>query len=638
MLGTLGAAVVSVSVLSSTLVAWDAAAAHDRASRDAFVGGHLTKTAPPPFAFVYGGKASSGLIGKWSVTSEETNGGREAHPDGRLLRPIDRPPRHGRLYDLPGFPGRRMGRAVQEHGPGRHADHREGPGLRRFLPGLSPRPHRSGHALSGPGQQRRALRLRARSTKRSRRRPRSASGRRPGAPPTRTPCRSSTSRRRSAASSPPIGWSGRWEAVVGRKGADPRSLDLTAGMAATHFKLHPGEEVRTPSIALLFWKSADRMAGHNLFRRFVLAHHTPQAEGKPAPLPINHGVGFGGPFPCNEYVCATESYAIGMIERLHQFGIEPDACWIDAGWYENATRNWWSGVGTWTVNKTNFPRGLKPVTEAAKKWGQGFVVWFEPERVYEGTWLDREHTDWLTVPPRESEPPARPGQPGGAGLAHRPHLELHQGRGRDDLPAGLQLRPGALLEGHGRAGPRRHRRDEAHRGALRVLGRAPRAQPRAPHRQLRLGRTADRPRDDEPQHPALADRLPVLRAERLPVPHLRPPFLPAGERHGQRRPAEILVPELHGRRRGHGLGAHRDLQPPGGARGHGRVPEPAGLSLRRLLSADGILDGRRRLGGLPVGPAGGARRDRPGLPAADGAAGGDRGQARRARARARITR
>jgi len=40
-----------------------------------------------------------------------------------------------------------------------------------------------------------------------------------------------------------------------------------------------------------------------------------------------------------------------------------------------------------------FPRGLKPVTEAAKKMGKGFVVWFEPERVYEGTWLDREHPE-----------------------------------------------------------------------------------------------------------------------------------------------------------------------------------------------------------------------------------------------------
>ena len=194
-----------------------------------------------------------------------------------------------------------------------------------------------------------------------------------------------------------VGWSGQWLAVVKRPG--PRSLELQAGMTRTHFKLRPGEEVRSPSIALLFWKSADRMAGHNLFRRFVLAHHTPTIQGRPVPLPLAAGIGFGGPFPCNEYVCATESYALAMIERLKQFGIDPEDCWIDAGWYENPTRFWWSGVGTWSVNRANFPRGLKPVAEAARKWGKGFVLWFEPERVYQGTQLDREHPDWLTFLP-----------------------------------------------------------------------------------------------------------------------------------------------------------------------------------------------------------------------------------------------
>ncbi|MCK7462026.1 MAG: alpha-galactosidase [Sphingobacterium sp.] len=180
--------------------------------------------------------------------------------------------------------------------------------------------------------------------------------------------------------------------------------------------------------------------------------------------PSTTGSDSAGPFPCNEYVCATESYAIGMIDRLHQFGIGVDACWIDAGWYENATNQWWSGVGTWTVNRKNFPNGLKPVTAAARKYGQGFVVWFEPERVYEGTWLDREHKDWLTFLPGKPQSPARPGQPEGARVADRPRREFHPGRGRDGLPAGFQLRPGAVLEGHGRAGPRRDRRDEAHRG------------------------------------------------------------------------------------------------------------------------------------------------------------------------------
>ena len=388
-------AIAWIALSSGYLTGWDAAAAHDRAGLDGFVRAHAGKTVPPPFVFVYGGKASAGFIGKWSVTSEEKTQGQ------KLIRTV--------VYSDPStglrvtavytiyrdFPAAEW--VVRLKNESRTAtpiienvqacavsfpEFAAGPGPVMLYRALGSNALRSDF---GPVTDTLAEKAVVRFGP--------TAGR--SSDTNALPFFNIATPERGIVAA--IGWSGSWQAVVGRK--NTRALDLTAGMAATHFKLLPGEEVRTPSIALLFWKGADRMSGHNLFRRFVLAHHMPQAGGKPVALPINHGVGFGGPFPCNEYVCATESYAIGMIDRLHQFGIVPDACWIDAGWYENATRNWWQGVGSWTVNKTNFPRGLKPVTEAAKKLGQGFVVWFEPERVYEGTWLDREHKDWLTFLP-----------------------------------------------------------------------------------------------------------------------------------------------------------------------------------------------------------------------------------------------
>ena len=198
-----------------------------------------------------------------------------------------------------------------------------------------------------------------------------------------------------------VGWTGRWKAVVKKTGA--RGIGLDAGMEKTHFRLHSGEEVRSPSLALLFWKGADRFEGHNLFRRFILAHHAPRPNGKLVTPPISHGVGYGGPLPCNEYTCATESHVLAMIERLSQFGIEPDAYWIDAGWYESASTSWWEGVGTWTPDKKRFPRGLKPIGDAARSRGKQFVLWFEPERVYEGTRIDREHPAWLTRIPADPD-------------------------------------------------------------------------------------------------------------------------------------------------------------------------------------------------------------------------------------------
>ncbi|RPJ03532.1 MAG: alpha-galactosidase [Candidatus Aminicenantes bacterium] len=390
----------AVSISPDQLAGWDPATAHDKPSRDAFASGHMTKTASPPFAFVYGGKSSSGFIGKWTVTSDERTDGAKLirtvaytdpstglrvtavytifrdHPaaewavrfknTGRADTPIIEKVR-ACAVSFPGFAESASGRVTLYRARGSNAQRSDfGP----IDESVAPKAEIRFGPTAGRSSDTNAL-----------------------------PFFNIATPDRGVVAA--IGWSGRWEAVVGRKGegADPRALDLSAGMAETHFRLRPGEEVRTPSVALLFWKGPDRMSGHNLFRRFILAHHMPQQNGRPRPLPIAHGVGFGGPFPCNEYVCATESYAIGMIERLHQFGIAPDACWIDAGWYENPTGVWWSGVGTWTVNRKNFPRGLKPVTEAAKKLGQGFVVWFEPERAYEGTWLDREHKDWLTFLP-----------------------------------------------------------------------------------------------------------------------------------------------------------------------------------------------------------------------------------------------
>jgi alpha-galactosidase len=385
-----------IVILSLPLVAagWDAASAHDRASLERFVAAHVAKTGAPPFSFVYDGKPASSFIGKWTVTADTKQAvdktvktvvyidpatrlrvtavyttyadcpavewvvrfKNEGKADAPIIEDIqacaaplaDLPAGPMILYRALGSSAARTDFAPVQDALAENAEVRFGPSAGRSsdttaLPFFN---------IAGQGQGVMAA----------------------------------------------IGWSGKWQAVVKRTG--PRAVELRAGMAKTHFKLRPGEEVRSPSVALLFWKGQDRLAGHNLFRRFILAHHTPLINGKPVELPLSHGVGFGGPFPCNEYVCATESYAIAMIERLKQFGIEPDACWIDAGWYENATKNWWQGVGNWTVNTANFPHGLRPVTDAARRWGgKGFVIWFEPERVYEGTWLDRQHPEWLTKLP-----------------------------------------------------------------------------------------------------------------------------------------------------------------------------------------------------------------------------------------------
>jgi alpha-galactosidase len=372
---------------------WDPASSHDRASLEKFVSARIDKTAAPPLAFTYDGKQSSAFIGKWTATPHT-----ELAPDRTVKTVVYVDPatklRLTVVYTVyKDYPAVEWVARLKNEGAAATPLIENVLACAADFPGFA----------AGPVT---LYRARGSSAERSDFAPiedvladkgevvfGTSAGR--SSDTTALPFFNMAGPGRGVLAA--VGWSGSWKAAVRRVAA--QGLVLDAGMAKTRFRLHPGEEVRTPSIALLFWQGSDRMAGHNLFRRFILAHHTPRPGGKPLVLPICHGVGYGGPFPCNEYVCATESYAIGMIERLHQFGIDPDACWIDAGWYENLTGQWWSGVGTWEVNRKNVPRGLKPVTEASKKLGEGFVVWFEPERVYEGTWLDREHKDWLTFLP-----------------------------------------------------------------------------------------------------------------------------------------------------------------------------------------------------------------------------------------------
>ncbi len=48
-----------------------------------------------------------------------------------------------------------------------------------------------------------------------------------------------------------IGWTGEWAGAFER-GVE-QGFNMRAGMALTHLSLHPGEEIRTPKILMLFW-------------------------------------------------------------------------------------------------------------------------------------------------------------------------------------------------------------------------------------------------------------------------------------------------------------------------------------------------------------------------------------------------
>lgn len=182
-----------------------------------------------------------------------------------------------------------------------------------------------------------------------------------------------------------VGWSGQWASRF-RGLAD--HVTVTAGQELTHFKLHPGETVRTPLSVLLFWRG-DRLHAHNLWRRWMLACNLPRPGGTlPEPmLPAYTGRWFA------EMAEATEETQIAFFERYRAAGIKLDYWWMDAGWYP-CDGQWWR-VGTWEPDPKRFPRGLRAVCNYVHRKGTKTLVWFEPERVHPNTWLYNERPQWL---------------------------------------------------------------------------------------------------------------------------------------------------------------------------------------------------------------------------------------------------
>lgn len=204
-----------------------------------------------------------------------------------------------------------------------------------------------------------------------------------------------------------IGWTGTWFADIVRK--DAKTVTMATGMKNLKLFLYPGESIRTPSINMLFWQGDDRMVGNNKLRQYILKHHSRKINGKFAEYPLSGGFEWGDPPPCNEYGCLTEDFAVAMINRHKQFGIVPEVFWLDAGWYTGSGGpdfkggNWANSVGNWTIDTTRFPRGLKPLSDAAHKIGSKFMVWFEPERVIAGTLFDKMHPEWMLKIPNNNQ-------------------------------------------------------------------------------------------------------------------------------------------------------------------------------------------------------------------------------------------
>jgi alpha-galactosidase len=183
-----------------------------------------------------------------------------------------------------------------------------------------------------------------------------------------------------------VGWSGQWAARFTRD--QENHLRIRGGQELTHFKLLPGEEVRSPMTVLQFWKG-DRLHAQNVWRRWMLAHNVPRPGGKPIEPFMN--ICNGNHYPG---IITNAAEELHFMKRYLEEGIKPDYWWEDAGWYP-CDPDGWGKTGTWEVEPKRWPKGIREVSDWCRAQGIKTIVWFEPERVAAGTWLAQNRPEWI---------------------------------------------------------------------------------------------------------------------------------------------------------------------------------------------------------------------------------------------------
>jgi alpha-galactosidase len=189
-----------------------------------------------------------------------------------------------------------------------------------------------------------------------------------------------------------VGWPGQWSGHLIRDANN--GVDVRMGQELTHFKLLPGEEVRTPRIVMMFWKGEWRRS-QNLWRRWMMAYNMPRPGGKLPPPQMAGNTS-------REYIEMTEATDRDenmFIDRYVAENLNPDYFWMDAGWYPN--NGSWVNTGTWEADRKRFPNGLRAVSDHAHAKGVKIILWFEPERVTPESWLYEHHPEWLLQVPSD---------------------------------------------------------------------------------------------------------------------------------------------------------------------------------------------------------------------------------------------
>lgn len=162
-----------------------------------------------------------------------------------------------------------------------------------------------------------------------------------------------------------LGWPGQWEAAFHSDNAG--ELSLFAGQQVTKLKLHPGEEIRTPLVVMMF-RADNYIDSQNIWRQWMFKHNMQKPDG--VEIKPFSSVCFG--------LHLNETKEKEAITFLKENNIGLDYYWTDAGWYGSKGV---LSVGTWKSDDVRYPNTFRAVTDYAHEKGFKTVLWFENERV-----------------------------------------------------------------------------------------------------------------------------------------------------------------------------------------------------------------------------------------------------------------
>lgn len=189
-----------------------------------------------------------------------------------------------------------------------------------------------------------------------------------------------------------IGWAGTWQADF-KYDADKQNTRYTAtGTVGMRTYLKPGEKVRTPLIAAVFYDGRDEDKAMNKWRQWLINCNMP-CDNASTDLPVqpSRSTCFDGDtgLPTSDG-SISEQYNTWKptFDALLSHGVQIDFRWFDAGWYEkpdgtkNSNLDWWGTVGTWKLDPYKWPNNsFRESVDYGHANNIKTLVWFEPDRV-----------------------------------------------------------------------------------------------------------------------------------------------------------------------------------------------------------------------------------------------------------------